>query len=417
LAQILIQRAWPLHIYQASTRHYHVLAAPAEMARPSLAGRSITAINAAGQVLVTNFIRTTLWTPPSSDTTSSNVVGFDSVFDISLDTGSIVGSALNASGQVAGVVQVSDAKADRSTVFLWTPLHAHGSAGVITYLTDPTLQHTHSSVWALNDFGRVIFEQDSERLLWTPDAPNSTHGIAHPFQPDGLSGKIDLRALNAYGQVAGLADGRAFLWTPEPPHGSNGAVTWLSDEMDEINAINDFGQVSGHDEEEHVDLLWTPAQANAATGRLTPISKQGGSNAIRFFTLSPRGALAGLALKSAQNDALVWLPDAPNSPNGQLQTLGALGSTEDGLAYQINAAGTVLGQSCFVERQASDVGCQQTRYFVWDQAQGMQELQPLLDQGSGYALESVLGLNDQGEIVAVGETADQTYRLLLLTPH
>jgi hypothetical protein len=253
--------------------------------------------------------------------------------------------------------------------------------------------------------------------LWTPDAPNSTHGTAQPVQPDGLSGKIDLRALNAYGQVAGLADGRAFLWTPEQPHESNGTVTWLSDEMDEIDSINDFGQVSGHDEDEHVMLLWTPTQANAATGRLTHISKQGGSNEIRLFALSPRGTLAGLALKSAQNDALVWLPDAPNSPNGQLQTLGALGSSEDGLVYQINAAGTVLGHSCFLERYASDVGCQQERYFVWDQAQGMQELQPLLDQGSGYTLSSVWGLNDQGEIVAVGETSDEIYRLLLLTPH
>jgi len=47
---------------------------------------------------------------------------------------------------------------------------------------------------------------------------------------------------------------------------------------------------------------------------------------------------------------------------------------------------------------ASDVGCRQTRYFVWDQAQGMQELQPLLDQGSDYTLESVWGVNDQGRL-------------------
>jgi hypothetical protein len=57
------------------------------------------------------------------------------------------------------------------------------------------------------------------------------------------------------------------------------------------------------------------------------------------------------------------------------------------------------------------------RSFVWDQAQGMQELQPLLDPGSGYTLESVWTLNERGQIVAVGETAEETYRLLLLTPH
>jgi hypothetical protein len=142
-AQFFIQRAWPLHVYQANSRHYHVLAAPAQMARPSLAGRSVTAINAAGQVLVTNFIRTTLWTPPSSDTTSSYVVGFDSVFDISLDSGTIVGSALNSPGQVAGVVRMSNANVDRSTVFLWTPQHTQGSDGVPTSRT--LLSTTHSA--------------------------------------------------------------------------------------------------------------------------------------------------------------------------------------------------------------------------------------------------------------------------------
>jgi hypothetical protein len=416
-AQILIQRAWPLHLYQTSSRHYHVLAAPAEMALPSAMGPSGTAINAAGQVLVTNFSRTTLWSPPNVDTSSDHVVDFHTIFDIPRATGNVIASALNAYGQVAGVVQAPDSEAERSAVFLWTPRHALGSEGVITYLTEPALQQTQSYVWALNDYGQIIFEQDGEYLLWTPDAPNGAQGAAQPIRPDDSSGKIDLHALNAYGQVAGLADGRAFLWTPEQPHGTSGALTWLSDEIDEIDAINDFGQVTGHDDEEHVVLLWTPTPANAATGQLTHIPKPGGSDEIRFFALSPRGALAGLALKSAQNDALVWLPDAPNSPNGQLKTLGALGWSEDGLADQINASGTVVGYSCSIKRGWSDAPCEQVRYFVWDQMQGMQDLQSLLDQGSGYALESVWGLNDQGQIVAVGETSAGTYRLLLLTLH
>jgi hypothetical protein len=68
------------------------------------------------------------------------------VFDISPDTGSIVGSALNAYGQVAGVVHMSDANVDRSTVFLWTPPHTYGSDGVITYLT--TLRSsTHTALY------------------------------------------------------------------------------------------------------------------------------------------------------------------------------------------------------------------------------------------------------------------------------
>jgi hypothetical protein len=191
-AQILIQRAWPLHLYQTSSRHYHVLAAPFQMARPSAVGPSRSAINAAGQVLVTNFSRTTLWSPPNVDTASDQVVDFQTIFDIPRATGSVIASGLNDYGQVAGVVQASDSEAARP--FLWTPQHANGSEGVITYLTHPSLQRTRSYVWGLNDDGQIIFEQDNESLLWIPDAPNSTHGTAQPIRPDGSSGKVDLRA-------------------------------------------------------------------------------------------------------------------------------------------------------------------------------------------------------------------------------
>jgi hypothetical protein len=94
-----------------------------------------------------------------------------------------------------------------------------------------------------------------------------------------------------------------------------------------------------------------------------------------------------------------------------------LGWNEDGGAWDINATGTVLGDSCFLERQVTDVGCQQTRYVVWDQRAGMHDLQTLLDPRSGYTLTGECALNDAGQIVVVGESAAETYRLLLLTPH
>jgi hypothetical protein len=117
------------------------------------------------------------------------------------------------------------------------------------------------------------------------------------------------------------------------------------------------------------------------------------------------------------DDAVIWLPDAPNSPTGHMQTLGALGWNEDGDAFEINAAGITLGYSRFFERHVSDAVCQQARSFVWNQHAEMQELHTLLDPANEYTDVSVWTLNEQGQIVAVGETSAEMYHALLLTPH
>jgi hypothetical protein len=257
-------------------------------------------------------------------------------------------------------------------------------------------------------------------MLWIPDGPNRTQGTMHTLQTD-IGSQIILRGPNAYGQVAGLTGQGFFLWTPDQAHAAVGEITWLPTEMDILWALNDCGQLLGGPDTDDVALLWTPTRAHGATGQLTRIDKPWNSTAIRFFRLNDQGALAGVAidvsrLSGLTDDVVVWLPDAPNSPSGHLQTLGALGWNEDGAAYDINAAGTAAGDSCFVVRQGSDYPCRQERYFVWDQRHAMTDLQTLLGPASGNTVDGLEALNDAGQIVLLGESSPDTYRLLLLTP-
>jgi hypothetical protein len=354
---------------------------------------------------------------------NAQLVDFNTVFDISQDKGRIVASALNPYGQVAGLVEWPDVSPRRSALFLWTPDHPNGHAGVITYLTDPTGQAS-SILLQINAFGQVTFARGNELVLWTPETSHGPEGSTHTIQQVAIADELNLRGLNAYGQIAGGAHGRTFLWTPEHPQATTGIFMWFDEEIDSVDALNDVGQVLGHDADEQAALLWTPTQAHGSSGHITRIAKPSNSSGVRFYALSGRGALAGLAYDASHalgngplNDALVWLPDAPNSSTGQVRTLGALGWNEDGITREVNAAGTALGDSCFLERQGFDGGCGQNRSFVWNPRDGMQDLQTLLDPGSGYTSTRAWALNDRGQILAVGASSSETYRLLLLTPH
>jgi hypothetical protein len=121
-AQILSQRAWPLHLYQPSTRHYRVLVAPADMTHAN--PRASTMMNGVGQVLVNG----TLWTPLGIVGAEAQLVDFLVALHTSPDTSRLDVTALNNYGQVAGSLVSSN----RSALFLWTPLHAHDSVGTVT---------------------------------------------------------------------------------------------------------------------------------------------------------------------------------------------------------------------------------------------------------------------------------------------
>jgi hypothetical protein len=424
---ILLTRTWPPVGLHSSASPYRILVAPENLLSAWSSDPPITRMNVTGQILVSGAVRTMLWTPHARADEASAVVDLNTLLGATdSQTTRVRASALSAYGQVAGVVEESvSGETWRDSVFLWTPEQPHGAVGELTLLTPPPPKNTsyrwYGEVRGLNDAGQVALDWGNTGMLWTPDNVNGTYGTWLNIRPDDVGNHVRLRGLNAYGQLAGFSSERAFLWTPESLLATHGTITWLDGGLERIVGITDFGQVVGTNADEDAALLWTPTHIHATIGRLTQITKPGNSAAIRFFAVSARGALAGVAidvfrLSGVVNDAVVWLPDTPNSSTGRLQTLGALGWNEDGTAYDVNAAGTVLGDSCFLIRQGSDYPCQQLRYFVWDQRHGIADMQTLLDPASGYIIESVKAMNDAGQIVVLGKSSTDTYRLLLLTP-
>ena len=330
--QVWVTRTWPPQILHPGSRHYHVLAAPAEMARLPGGGPSATEINAAGQVLIYRDTRSMLFVPPGVDGPDAQVVDFNAVLGVPSDKGLVAASALNAYGQVAGFVEWPGASPRRSALFLWTPRAANSAEGTLIYLTDPQGKRPtrcrSSTPQARSPSHR--------KTSWFCGRPKRPMGYrAQPILSSLLMGQTrsvctvptpmgKSRDAQVDGRLSGHRSSRRVRVGRS--HGSRPA--WTRD------GLNDFGQVVGHDADDQRSQLWTPDQPNATTGRLTSIPKPSTSLSMRFVALSAQGALAGLARDGSyvlgngpRDDAVVWLPDGPNSPTGQLRILGALSNT------------------------------------------------------------------------------------------
>ena len=80
---------------------------------------------------------------------------------------------------------------------------------------------------------------------------------------------------------------------------------------------------------------------------------------------------------------------------GGIRNLGTLNLEPDprltqSWAYDINNTGTVVGYS-------------DGRPFIWDEADGMRDLNSLLPPDSNWMLKTATAINDQGDIIGVGD--------------
>ena len=105
---------------------------------------------------------------------------------------------------------------------------------------------------------------------------------------------------------------------------------------------------------------------------------------------------------------LLLLPAAATSIANEYEIvdLGTMGGHHS-FAYGINDSGQVVGHL------KTSGGAEHA--FVWDSSSGMEYLNDLLLDGSGWVLESAHDISDTGQIVGRGTINGQT-RAYLLTP-
>ncbi len=90
--------------------------------------------------------------------------------------------------------------------------------------------------------------------------------------------------------------------------------------------------------------------------------------------------------------------------SGSLEDLGTLGGNNS-WAMKINGSGSIVGYS--------ETADGEKRAFVWNETQGMIDLNSLLPEGSGWVLEEAMGINDLDEIVGSGRINNETHAFLL----
>jgi probable HAF family extracellular repeat protein len=193
-------------------------------------------LNASGQVTGESFTtgdaatHAFLWKPTTPGGASGTMHDL-----LTLGGTNSYGYGISAAGQVTGA---SDRNGDaRTHAFLWKPTTPNGTSGTMHNLGSLGGTESHGS--AINASGQVagssLTTGDAayHAFLWKPMAPNGTSGAMHDLLTLGGAESFG-SAVNASGQVAGFSSTtgdaayHAYLWTPTTPNGASGTMLDLA---------------------------------------------------------------------------------------------------------------------------------------------------------------------------------------------
>lgn len=222
------------------------------------------------------------------------------------------------------------------------------------------------------------------------------------LEPSGAAVANDI---NDAGQVAGWsasASGtryQAFVYSNGVMHGlgflPGGTYSYA-------NAINNSGQVTGSSSLGGSDPGYTSEHAFLYDhGVMKDLGTLGGAIS-KGFGINDAGQVAGVSYTILGNsqDFRAFL-----YANGAMRDLGTVVPGANSWARGINNRGQVVGWY--------DVGT--GRAFIWDQGNGMRDLNAMVDPSTGWFIHAAYRINDRQQIVALGCKNGQ-YGAVLLEP-
>lgn len=253
----------------------------------------------------------------------------------------------------------------------------------------------------INEDGKVVGHLGSASYLWTPSTKNGTSGSHVPLNGHAFG-------INESGTVAGWLQipGDLRAYSCSYPYSNNDYIMY--DPLpggfgSQAFSINDSGKVAG------CSYTGEESYTHAACFNCDPkdLGDVGGhQNAVQKINNSGISVGGGL-VDSASLETVAFR----TTGNGQLTPLGALANHTDSYAYDVNDGGVTVGSSApFYGSPLEDI-----RAFVHSPGTGMQDLNDLIDSGSGWTLNSANGINNCGQIVGGGHLGS-AYRSFLYSP-
>lgn len=305
-------------------------------------------------------------------------------------TGATEAAAINERGVVTGVARAADG----------TPRAFRSAGGRMTALS--TLGGSTSEGRAINRAGVIVGISQT----MNNDAKQ------HAFAAVGPRRMLDLGDLGGrFSQAMGVNDAGVVVGSSRTADGVTHAFRWhqgtlldlgtLGGTMSRAQAINNAGVVVG-------------GSNDAAGGWHAFVYRQGRMQAVDdaalwsdVYALNEGGLAVGIRWPLDDDSAHAF---SVRIADGAITDLGnPLGG--GAAAVAVNRAGDVVGHAVTAHFDA-------TRAFRWSAGEAS-ELNTLMDPvtGAGVVLERAVGINDRGQIVAVGwRDGDDTARSFLLTP-